>query len=75
MIPSDEQLQDLYDDYLEFTSQMITEATAMSVAAIMLAQALSIYRTALNDEEYNMMMDSISDSRDQVKPFEGPVLQ
>jgi hypothetical protein len=41
----------------------------------MMAQALSIYKTALNDEEYNAIVDNISASRDQVKQFTGPALQ
>lgn len=72
---SDDQLQELYDDYLDFTIRMVADNNALSVAAIMMAQALSIYKTAMNEEEYNQMVDSISASRNQVKEFKGPVLQ
>ena len=72
---TDDQLQEVYNEYLDFTVNMINESNALSVAAIMMAQALSIYKTALNDEEYNAMVDNISASRDQVKQFTGPVLQ
>jgi hypothetical protein len=72
---SDDQLQVLYDNYLDFTVRMITDGNTLSVAAIMMAQALSIYKTALNDEEYNAIVDNISASRDQVKQFTGPSLQ
>ncbi len=72
---SDDQLQEVYNDYLDFTVNMINESNALSVAAIMMAQALSIYKTAMNDEEYNAMVDNISASRDQVKKFTGPSLQ
>jgi hypothetical protein len=72
---SDDQLQELYDKYLDFTVSMITDGNTLSVAAIMMAQALSIYKTALNEEEYNAIVDNISSSRDQVKQFTGPVLQ
>jgi hypothetical protein len=72
---SDDQLQEVYDDYLDFTIGMINSSNSLSVAAIMMAQALSIYRTAMNDEEYNAMVDNISASRDQVKKFTGPSLQ
>jgi hypothetical protein len=72
---SDDQLQVLYDKYLDFTVRMITDGNTLSVAAIMMAQALSIYKTALNDEEYNAIVDNISASRDQVKQFTGPSLQ
>jgi hypothetical protein len=72
---TDDQLQELYDEYLDFTIRMINDSNALSVAAIMMAQALSIYKTAMNDEAYNAMVDNISASRDQVKQFTGPVLQ
>jgi hypothetical protein len=72
---SDDQLQELYDNYLDFTVGMINEHDAMSVAAIMMAQALSIYKTAMSDEDYNNIVDNISSSRDQVNRFTGSVLQ
>ena len=36
-------------------------------AAIMAKLALMIYKTSLSAEEYNLMVDSISDSRDRIK--------
>ena len=72
---TDDQLQELYDKYLDFTISMFADGNALSVAAIMMAQALSIYKTALNNEEYNAIVDNISASRDQVKQFTGPSLQ
>jgi hypothetical protein len=41
----------------------------------MMAQALSIYKTAMSDEDYNNIVDNISASRDQVNSFTGSVLQ
>jgi len=72
---TDAKLQRLYNQYLEFTDHMVIEHDPMSVAAIMMAQALSIYKTGMNEEDYNRMVDTISASRNQVKTFEGPVLQ
>ena len=72
---TDDQLQELYDDYLDFTVRMINDHDAMSVAAIMMAQALSIYKTAMSNEDYNNIVDNISASRDQVNKFTGSVLQ
>jgi len=47
----------------------------MEVAAILMAQALSIYRSGLSEEEYNSMVDTISASRGQVKTFDKVVIQ
>jgi hypothetical protein len=68
-------LQELYNNYLEFTDHMVGVHGPMEVAAIMMAQALSIYRTGLNDEEYNQMVDSISANRNRVHTFEKIVTQ
>jgi hypothetical protein len=72
---NDDRLQELYDDYLGFTVGMINKGDALSVAAVMIAQALSIYKTAMNSEDYNNIVDNISASRDQVNTFTGSVLQ
>jgi hypothetical protein len=68
-------LHELYNSYLEFTSEMVEQYGAMEVAAIMMTQALSIYRTSLDEIEYNNMVDNISSSRDKVKKFIPDILQ
>jgi hypothetical protein len=72
---SDQKLQRLYDQYMEFTDHMSVEYGAMEVAAIMMTQALSIYRSGMSEEEYNQMVDMISASRTQIKTFNKPVIQ
>jgi hypothetical protein len=41
----------------------------------MITQGLSIYKTMLSEEEYQKMVDSISDAREQVKIIQGPIIQ
>ena len=72
---TDTKLQRLYNQYLEFTDNMAIEYGAMEVAAIMMTQALSLYRSSLNEDEYNKMVDMISMSRTQIKTFDKPVIQ
>lgn len=72
---SDEQLQDLYNKQFDFAVKLSEEHSPLEVAAIMMTQALSIYRSALSDEEYNAMVDTISDSRSLVKTFQKVQLQ
>lgn len=72
---TDDQLDELYRDYLIFTDKMAEKYGAMSVAAIMVAQALTIYKSAMSEEDFNNMVDGISASRGQVKTFEKVVLQ
>lgn len=72
---NDTELENLYDDYLQFTGRMCADHSPMAVAAIMMTQALSIYKTTMTVEDYNQMVDSISANRNQVKTFERPILQ
>jgi two-component SAPR family response regulator len=72
---NDDQLQELYNNFLEFADSMCAEHGPMEVAAIMMAQALTIYKSAMSENDYNRMVDNISASRDKVKTFERPTFQ
>lgn len=62
-----DQLENLYQDYWTFHASMISkDHSPIAIAAILVAQALSIYKTVLEEDEYEQMVDSISDSRDKV---------
>lgn len=71
----DQELDLLYNNFLEFTDHMVGQYDPMAVAGVMMAQALSIYRTAMTEDDYNEMVDAISEKRDHVKKFEQVVLQ
>lgn len=71
----EDNLENLYGQYLTFTSMMCEEHDPMSVAAIMMAQALSIYRTSLDEIDYNKIVDKISSSRGEVQTFTPSILQ
>ncbi len=65
---TDSNLDDLYQDYWAIHSQMIDKGhSPIEIAAILVAQSLSIYKTVLDNSEYHKMIDSISDMRDRVK--------
>jgi hypothetical protein len=72
---NDDKLQRLYSNFLEFADHMCVENGPMEVAAVMMAQSLTIYKSALSEDEYNAIVDNISNSRDKVKTFERPVIQ
>lgn len=62
-----DQLENLYQDYWAFHATMIDkDHSPIAIAAILVAQALSIYKTVLEEDEYERIVDSISDSRDKV---------
>jgi len=68
-------IEQLYSNYLEFTDHMVGQFGHLEVAGVMMAQALSIYKTAMSEDDYNRIVDSISSMRSQVKKFEPVVLQ
>ena len=61
--------EDLYAKYLQFTGIMLEEYDAMEIAAIMATQALSLYKTCMKEEDYQKMVKSIYDQRNEVKTF------
>ena len=71
---NDPGMDELYHRQLEFASMMMEQHGAMAVAAIMMTQALSIYRTALDELDYHNMVDTISKNRDQIKKLTPDIL-
>lgn len=72
---NDDQLQNLYDSFLDFANQMVGDFGPMEVAAVMMTQALTIYKSAMSEDDFNRMVDAISASRSKVKTFERPTMQ
>jgi hypothetical protein len=72
---SDINLEELYSKYLMITDQMVGEYGSMEVAAIMMAISLSIYKSGLDEIDYNAMVDNISSNRSKVKTFNPSILQ
>ena len=62
---------ELYHKYLTFTDLMLEDYDPLEIAAIMSVIALSMYKTCLDDEGFEKMIDRISESRDSVKPLNG----
>jgi hypothetical protein len=68
---NDDQLMAIQTSYTELTKRFMEEGfDGFACAAIMTKLALMIYKSALSEEEYNLMIDEISSSRDYVKTFE-----
>ena len=59
----------LYKKYLAFNDIMLEEYKPLEIAAIMVIQGLTFYRSFLNEEDYQRIVKSIYESRDQVKTF------
>lgn len=68
-------LDELFQKQWSVTSIMLEDYRPMEVAGVMIAQALRIYKTLLTEDDFNKMIDNISNSRDKVEKFEGPIIQ
>ena len=68
-------LEKLYSEYLNFNDTKVGEYDILAVASVMMAQALSIYKTVLSENDYNAIVDNMSDNRAKIKKFEGSILQ
>jgi len=62
-------IEDLYAKYLQFTSVMMEDYKDIEIAGVMIAQALSMYKTVLEEEDYQRMVNSIYERRNDVKTF------
>jgi hypothetical protein len=60
--------EELYQEYWDVHVDMMNQGhNPIEIAAIIIAQGLILYKTALSAEEYDEMVDSISDLRYNIK--------
>lgn len=59
--------EELYKKYMAFNNIMLEEYDPMQIAAIMVIQGLTFYRSTMSEEDYQRIVKSIYESRDQVK--------
>ena len=62
---SDKELKEFYDKAFALSVQV----EPSMAAGVFVAQAMRIYKTVLNDVEFNQMVDNISDGRDKILPL------
>ena len=74
MFKKDKKLNDLYQKMYRDLNKLCEKNDPLMVAGIMMAQAIKIYKTALPEEDFERMMDTIADSKDIVKPLNTPTI-
>jgi len=69
-----ESLNNMYEELHVKVAKWISadEASPLAVAAIMMTTALRLYRTTLNDSDFDQMMNYISDARNTIEKFPTP---
>ena len=74
MFKKDKKLNDLYQKMYRDLNKLCEKNDPLMVAGIMMAQAIKIYKTALPEEDFDRMMDTIADSKDIVEPLNTPTI-
>ena len=65
---SGNELYEISDRMYELTGKLIEEGQKpFAIAAIYVMIAMQIYRTMLSEEDYNEMVDTISNNRNEVQ--------
>jgi|TARA_B110000908_G_scaffold168595_1_gene223835 hypothetical protein len=69
-------VEEIYREFEKLTADLCADGAndPLSCAGIMMAQAMTIYKTALNENEFNIMTETILKSRSDVIEFESPTL-
>ena len=66
----EKQLKHIYDDFLEFLIRKLVQyEDSQMIASTMIAQALRLYKSTLNDKEYREMMNTVVKTSRSIKPF------
>ena len=69
--------EELYRKFETLTVDMVVEEKhdILECAAMMMAQAMRIYKTALSPEDYEVMIKTIIESRVDITEMKSPTLQ
>ena len=70
----DKQLQEAFDDVFRYSLIMGVKFPWQMIAATLVTIGLRIYKTVLDDEGYQKMTESISNSYDDIKEFKDETL-
>jgi len=62
----EEEFQALYTEYISLTNELLENFDVLMIAAIMTTIGFSLYKTSLSDEDYNKIVDSMYDLKDDI---------
>ena len=68
--------EELNREFEKLTADLCADGVndPLACAGIMMAQAMRIYKTALNENEFNIMTETILKSRNDITEFESPTI-
>ena len=72
----EEKLEIAYRKFEKLTEELCKNGQhgPLEVAGVMMAQAMRIYKTALADDEFERLVETILESRHGITPFQKPTI-
>jgi len=71
MTKDDHNLEHIYNEVLIVMERLLKEdQNPLAIAAVLASQAMGLYKTVLSEKDYDIMINSIVDKKDNVQPFE-----
>ena len=70
----DNKLNDCYQELFEKVVELQLKYPNQMVAGTMMAQALKIYKSTLDDEGFKSMIETIAESESKIEPYDRPTL-
>jgi hypothetical protein len=72
-----EPIADVYDVVGRVTATLLEEHDPLALAAVLMVMGMRIYKTVLEPDEYEQIVDDVVSKRDRVMPIDtaGPTLQ
>ena len=70
----DRRLEECYDSLYERALALCVEHDSQIVASTMLAQALRLYKTVLDEDEFKAMVNTVAETADQIQPYKASKL-
>ena len=67
---NDEELNELYNKSFATNVQLSEEYSVLAVAGVLLGQAMRLYKTALNTNDFDEMVELISDTSKDFRPYD-----
>ena len=68
-LKEDTEVATLYETFADLATQLSAEHSALAIAAVMNAVSMSIYKTAMSEEDYDKIAELIYDLRHEVQTF------
>ena len=64
-----DEVETLYETFADLATTLSSEHSALAIAAVMNAVSMSIYKTAMSEEDYDKMAELIYELRHDVQTF------